>query len=422
MAGPAIRSVELARALAREHEVTVVTPQPSDLEHTTFETGWYTSERDLLRMVNRCDVVITVGSFLEQHSAIARTDKVIVADLYDPVMFEALVMHAADPMDWQVRVHRGALRGQRLQLERADLFLCASERQRHLVLGMLTAAGRINPSTYGADPTLRDLVRIVPFGLPAPPPPIHRPGPLRKRLGLAADDLVVLWGGGIYEWLDPLSLIEALAGIGTDRIKAFFIGTAHPTPEVPAMPIAAQAHARARELGVLDRTVFFGDGWIPYDERAGYLLDADVGVSLHRDHIETTFAFRTRMLDYIWAGLPILCSDGDAFADLVRKRQIGEVVPIGDVPAIRSALLRLMEAPYRDRLHRPLRDVATELRWDTVVAPVMEFCRSPARAPDQLAPYRKLRRRVEIGERVHGLLARLVPSSGSRKLGQARET
>jgi hypothetical protein len=409
MAGPAIRSVELARALAREHTVTVVTPRPNDLETTGFKTGWYTSERDLLRWVNRSDVVITVGSFLQQHPAIARTNKVIIADLYDPVVFEALVMHAADSMDWQVRIHRGALLGLQLQLERADMFLCASERQRQLVLGMLTAAGRVNPATYGPDPTLRGLVRVVPFGLPAPPPPIPRPGPLRARLGLTDEDLVVLWGGGIYEWLDPLSLIEAMAGLGTDRVKAFFIGTAHPTPEVPAMPIAARARTCAQELGVLDRTVFFGDGWVPYEERAGYLLDADVGVSLHRDHVETTFAFRTRILDYIWAGLPVLCSDGDAFAELVRERQIGEVVPIGDVAAIRDALLRLVETPYRERLRQPLSDVATELRWDTVSTPVMEFCRSPARAPDLLRPYRRLRRRVEIGERVHGLLGRLVP-------------
>jgi hypothetical protein len=43
-----------------------------------------------------------------------------------------------------------------------------------------------------------------------------------------------------------------------------------------------------------------------------------VGVSTHRDHLETRLSFRTRMLDYIWAGLPIVCTDGDHFASLVR--------------------------------------------------------------------------------------------------------
>ena len=40
---------------------------------------------------------------------------------------------------------------------------------------------------------------------------------------------------------------------------------------------------------------------MPYDERADYLLDADVGVSTHFPHIETEFSFRTRILDYLWA-------------------------------------------------------------------------------------------------------------------------
>ena len=411
MAGPAIRSVELARVLGREHDVTLLTREPSRLPNVSFAIASYRSERELKRIVKSNDVVITFGPFLQRHPYVARTDVAVVADLYDPAVLEALVMRESEPLETQVRYYRGVERALQAQLVRADLFLCASERQRQLVVGMLIAVGRVNPSTYGVDPTLRRLVQVVPFGLPTPPPPLQRPGPLRTRLGFAKDDLVVLWGGGIYEWLDPLSLIEAIASMDTDRVKAFFVGTAHPTPDVPTMPIAAQAEARARELGVLDRTVFFGEGWIPYHERAGYLLDADIGVSLHRDHIEATFAFRTRILDYIWAGLPILCSDGDTFAGLVRERRVGEVVPIGDVAAIRSALLRLMDAPHRDHLRQRLPDVAAELQWDKVSAPLMEFCRSPARAPDQLAPYRRLRRRVEIGERVHGLTRGSYPLS-----------
>ena len=65
------------------------------------------------------------------------------------------------------------------------------------------------------------------------------------------------------------------------------------------------------------RAVLFVDGWIPYDDRAGYLLDADVGVSLHRNHLEAVYAFRTRMLDYLWAGLPVVCTREHSFAELV---------------------------------------------------------------------------------------------------------
>ncbi len=53
---------------------------------------------------------------------------------------------------------------------------------------------------------------------------------------------------------------------------------------------------------------------------------------------ETRYAFRTRMLDYLWARLPIICSDGDFFADLVRQHGLGWVVAPEDEPDLVRAL------------------------------------------------------------------------------------
>ena len=47
--------------------------------------------------------------------------------------------------------------------------------------------------------------------------------------------------------------------------------------------------------------MFFNEDWVAYDDRQNYLLEADVGVSTHLDHVETEFSFRTRILDYLWA-------------------------------------------------------------------------------------------------------------------------
>ncbi len=45
---------------------------------------------------------------------------------------------------------------------------------------------------------------------------------------------MVLWGGGLYEWLDPVTLIEAIARIDDPRVKAYLLAGPHPTPAVPA--------------------------------------------------------------------------------------------------------------------------------------------------------------------------------------------
>ena len=424
IAGPAIRSVELARSLAREHDVKVITPYQTELCGEGFEIQAYRTARELKVAIADCDVLLVFGPLLWRFPFVARTDKVIIADLYDPAMLEALVMHERDPMARQMQIHDDALAILDAQLTRADLFLCASVRQRRLLLGMLMSRGRINPATYAADPKLNDLVRVVPFGLPPAGPSASRPGPLRTRLGLAADSVIVLWGGGIYEWLDPLLLLEAIAGLPDDRVKVFFMGMSHPTPEVAPMPVAARVVARSEELGLTDRTVFFGADWVPYADRASYLLDADIGISLHRANIETEFAFRTRVLDYIWAGLPIICSEGDSFAEAVKTRGLGEVIPVGDTMALREALLRLVDPATRRSHAARLRAVAEEFRWDRVAQPIMEFCRAPVRAPDQVVAYRRLHRRVRVGGRVHAVIGAVArwAHMGRRRDRQARET
>ena len=103
-------------------------------------------------------------------------------------------------------------------------------------------------------------------------------------------------------------------------MRLFFLGLKHPNPHV-----ARDAHGGARpgaladELGLTGTHVFFNEDWVEYDDRQNYLLESDVGVSTHLDHVETAFSFRTRILDYLWAGLPVVSTAGDALADIIER-------------------------------------------------------------------------------------------------------
>ena len=105
-------------------------------------------------------------------------------------------------------------------------------------------------------------------------------------------------------WLDPLTPIRAVAELAKQRedIRLVFLGVRHPSPRIPEMAMA-QAAVDPRQLRV-DSKVHFNYDWVPYAERARFLLDADLGVSAHFDTVETRFAFRTRLLDYFWVHLP----------------------------------------------------------------------------------------------------------------------
>src|SRR5207253_6623849 len=134
---------------------------------------------------------------------------------------------------------------------------------------------------------LRALIDVVPFGLDPEPP---RPGPALRGVvpGVAADDRVVLWNGGLWDWFDPLTAIRAVdrLAVSHPRLRLVFLGTRHPNPAIGQPAMAVRARALAAELGLIDRLVFFRD-WTPYAERRAFLLGADLATSLHLDGLET---------------------------------------------------------------------------------------------------------------------------------------
>jgi glycosyltransferase involved in cell wall biosynthesis len=388
MAGPAIRAWQIAEALSREHDVTLVT----DAEATATSPHFAVRRVDdagVAEIEAWCDVFVFQGFFAHSHPRLLQSDKVLVADVYDPLHLEQLEEAKTQPRTGWIQTVHVANAVLNEQLLRGDFFVCASERQRDFWLGQLAALGRVNPAVYTDDPTLRSLIDVVPFGLPDEPPTKGRQVLKGVVPGIGLDDEVVLWGGGIWNWFDPLSLVRAVDKLRhrRPRVRLYFLGTRHPNPEVGDLAMAQAARAMADELGLTGSHVFFNDGWVPYEDRHEYLLEADLGVSTHLDHVETAFAFRTRVLDYLWASLPVVLTAGDALADLVEQRDLGLTVPAGDVVALEHALFSALDdADHRRHWKSNLAAVAPEYAWSRVLEPLLAFCRNPRRAPDLVDP------------------------------------
>jgi glycosyltransferase involved in cell wall biosynthesis len=150
------------------------------------------------------------------------------------------------------------------------------------------------------------------------------------------------------------------------------------------MRAASEARASAEQEGLLGKHVFFIEDWIAYQDRGAYLLEADIGISTHRDHAESTLAFRTRFLDYLWAGLPVLCSSGDALGDLAAARSFGIAVPPGDVVGLACAMTSLAgDRSQLQRMASAARATAKEYVWERTLSPLVEFIRDPVTALDR---------------------------------------
>jgi glycosyltransferase involved in cell wall biosynthesis len=376
MAGPGIRSLRLATELAAEHDVTLVVPFATDLQRDEIEIvqddPW--DPRRMHSRVAGVDVVIAQKLPVPTMRRLARSETVAIYDLYAPVTIEALAFGRHQASSRRLAAsHRLNVVTQEVTLACGDAFVCASEQQRDLWLGGLLALGRIEHSLYDSDPSLRSLVDVVPFGIDVERPRSSKPVLKGVVPGIGIEDKVLLWGGGIWNWFDPLTVIRAVGRVAEQRgdVRLYFLGLRHPSPAVPTMEMERNAIALATELGLIDRIVFFNDGWVPYDERGAYYLESDLGVSAHFDELETRFAYRTRLLDCIWAGLPVVTTEGDALGSLVEVRGLGRALPVGDVEAWATTLGQMLAHDgLRDAIRGRLAEARSGFLWPRAVEPL----------------------------------------------------
>ncbi len=388
MAGPGIRVWNMADQLSEQCDVRIVSWQRIARTSDRFELYFVHESDDHGMSLHEqwADVIVVQGVAFRIFPSVRETEKIIVADLYDPFQLEQLEQNKyQDAAMWAEEIEK-AVSLLNEQLIRGDFFLCASERQRDLWLGGLSSMGRLNPLTYTDDPTFSSLIGIAPFGLPAEPPQRTRAAIKGVVEGIGEDDRVLLWGGGIYNWFDPVTLVEAMGLLAADHpdIKLFFLSATHFNPDVPEMQAVADTVAASERLGLTGRSVFFNDAWVDYDDRVNYLLDADLGVSTHVLHAETRFSFRTRILDYLWAGLPVVASDGDAFAEIIGSAAAGRIVPPADPAALAGAILDLLSTPGAlDVASDRARALRSRFLWQESLRPLIDFCAEPQPAADR---------------------------------------
>jgi glycosyltransferase involved in cell wall biosynthesis len=374
--------------LARQQPVTLAIPGHSGndlaLAGVTLATYQAHEWATVAPLIAAADVALLPSDFVARFPQLAEADAALIIDGYDPILAEWLAVYAQGHLEelrpaWQNRFAQ-----QSAPIRLGDFFICASERQRDWWLGQLEAHGRINPATYQADPTLRQLVDVVPYGLPLEAPVATRPLIKSVWEGIAATDKVALWGGGLWPWLDPITAIHAIHKLAVQRpeIKLIFPGTRHPNKDVAGMPTRLdEAKALADHYSLTGCQVFFGD-WVAYPDWPNVLLESDVALTLHSDSMESRLAFRRRVLEYIWAGLPVVATKGDATSDLIAQYDLGILIPPHDADAVAAAIATLIDEAAALRAPAFAR-AREELSWERAIAPLAAFCRAPRRAPDR---------------------------------------
>lgn len=387
MAGPGIRFYEFAKILSNYCDVTLAAPNKIDIDTQGFRARQYNinSYKSLRGYTEDADIILIQGHILYYFPFLRNFKGKIIVDLYNPFNLESLEMFRDRDMAERLRIDKNNLNILKLQLTIGDFFICASEKQRDYWIGMLSAMGRVNPYNYDSDSTFKQLIDVVPYGISSNPPE-HTHEVMKGVIpNIKEDDRIALWGGGIWNWLDPITVIKALWEITRSRkdIKVVFTGIKHPDPKLPEMKKCTEAIKLSKELDLFGQYVFFNE-WTPYNERQDFLLEADAGLSIHQERIETEFSYRTRVMDYIWARLPVITTVGDSVAKMVKEENIGEVVKYEDAHHLARVMeSMLLNKSLREIYKKNLDKVAPRFYWENVTRPLVEYCTNPQHAYDK---------------------------------------
>ena len=294
VAGTSIRALELARALRDDADVTLaaVGEPPRDVDGMPC-VGYHPQDPRALRgPLAATDAVLSLPQWPLFMRTLRRSRARLIFDLYVPEALETMGGFPGDRPGVRGLLTQFAVDRAIEALRAGDHLVCASEKQRDLWLGAMLAERLIGVCTPRRRPVaaLADRRRAVRATRRA------RRGVRRGRAAPAIrgrdrarrrDRAVERRPVAVARSRDCDPGRRAARAPPPER-PLVFMGAAR---QLPAQRTAERARALAAELGLLDRIVLFNDEWVPYEERADWLLEADCAFSTHDDHLETRFAF-----------------------------------------------------------------------------------------------------------------------------------
>jgi glycosyltransferase involved in cell wall biosynthesis len=349
MAGPGIRAWHLAAELAKhvptrliarsEGRSNIRSEGSASPEVTLIEHG-SAAARAALR-----EASVLVGQPARGFGK-RRREQRIVYDLFDPTVLELRELYGASPSVRQ-RVHLAAEWWRLMEaLTRADLLVCAARKQRELY-------GRLQSSDA---PWIE-----VPFGVD-----------LSEVRGCEKPkDNIVIWGGGVWEWLDPAAAVDAVVRVNEEgvRAKLLFLGRSRPNRNLIDRRRDDRFEALLARGG---EHVSANAEWIPYRERLSWLRAGKIAIMLHRRTAEADYSIRTRLFDAIAAGIPVVASAGGFAAELVEREGLGIVVPSEDTGAAAEAIRRLLtDDAFYSTAVKSLERIRPAYAWEVVTRPLV---------------------------------------------------
>ena len=377
----------VAKASQRNPKITSISENwlgDGEYNSISFDRrGWV---EDLQRIHDRFrpQCIVAVNFDLCLYSTKLRTQKPIWMDLYGDYL---TIIQAAS---YRSRSDRGistSIAFLNRVLKKGDQFSVCSETQRHALIGELAMAGRLNWRTFGYE-----FSNVIRPGLM--PEQVAKQSDCGRTMlsgyGIKDHDFVVLWCGGYNTWTDVDTLFNGLEWSMARESRIHYVS-------LGASTYQALDNTYARFLSKIEQSRFRDRfhmlGWRPWEEVIRYYSESDVGINIDALHYETIYGTRTRLLEMIAAGLPVITSLGSELSFLLAERNAALTFPVGQWRGFGEHILRAADnATLRKELARTAQMYAKEeMSFQNTTKPVREWAGRPLVAPDKTKLHRGAR-------------------------------
>lgn len=198
-------------------------------------------------------------------------------------------------------------------LRRADHFSVSSRRQGYAVYGELGAVGRLNRHTFK-----EEFTSFIPPSFD--PYHIQNPGLDKSALleMIPGDAFVVLWSGGFNTWTNVDCLANALDMAMEQCPDMHFVSTGGALLGFDELTYP-RFQALVEKSEHVDRYHLLG--WVDARELPAVYAQSDLALCVDSPNVETMFGTRTRIVNLIAAGLPVLATRGSEIVEDLERHQ-----------------------------------------------------------------------------------------------------
>jgi glycosyltransferase involved in cell wall biosynthesis len=182
---------------------------------------------------------------------------------------------------------------------------------------------------------------------------------------------------------------------------------------VGASTYGAPEDVYTRLLTLIDgsrfRDRYHMQGWQPWQEIPRYYAESHVGLNIDAMHYETIYGTRTRLVEMIAGGLPVITTEGTELSYLLQASRAALTFEVGRWEQLGAQILRLArnEALRAEMARAALHSAQSEFSFAKTTECLRSWVESPALAPDR-RPASNTEKLEEVRHRARAVVRSLL--------------